>query len=147
MPPFGGADVGGHRDDRHAGDQAAGHRQHGRRGRGGQHRHPLRAADPLGHRRRGADEVAAAEHGAVDAHRVTDVGPVGDCRGVQRGQQHASEATRFRSDTWRVDEIQRIASREVYRNNWMTLREDDIRRPDGSGRHLRRSSTSRRTRW
>lgn len=28
--------------------------------------------------------------------------------------------------------IQRLASREVYRNNWMTLREDDIRRPDGS---------------
>lgn len=31
-----------------------------------------------------------------------------------------------------MDPIQRIASREVYRNNWMTLREDDIRRPDGS---------------
>ena len=28
--------------------------------------------------------------------------------------------------------IQRLASREVYRNNWMTLREDAIRRPDGS---------------
>ncbi|WP_216215487.1 NUDIX domain-containing protein [Amycolatopsis aidingensis] len=28
--------------------------------------------------------------------------------------------------------IERIGSREVYRNNWMTLREDDIRRPDGS---------------
>ncbi|MDT5333573.1 MAG: hypothetical protein QOF31_4870 [Mycobacterium sp.] len=25
-----------------------------------------------------------------------------------------------------------MASREVYRNNWLTLREDDIRRPDGS---------------
>jgi 8-oxo-dGDP phosphatase len=25
-----------------------------------------------------------------------------------------------------------MASREVYRNSWMTLREDDIRRPDGS---------------
>jgi 8-oxo-dGTP pyrophosphatase MutT (NUDIX family) len=31
-----------------------------------------------------------------------------------------------------VDPIQRVASREVYRNSWMTLREDDIRRPDGS---------------
>jgi 8-oxo-dGTP pyrophosphatase MutT (NUDIX family) len=31
-----------------------------------------------------------------------------------------------------VTSIQRVASREVYRNNWMTLREDDIRRPDGS---------------
>lgn len=25
-----------------------------------------------------------------------------------------------------------MASREVYRNSWLTLREDDIRRPDGS---------------
>jgi 8-oxo-dGDP phosphatase len=31
-----------------------------------------------------------------------------------------------------VDEIRRIASREVYRNAWMTVREDDVRRPDGS---------------
>jgi 8-oxo-dGTP pyrophosphatase MutT (NUDIX family) len=31
-----------------------------------------------------------------------------------------------------VNEIHRVASREVYRNNWLTLREDDIRRPDGS---------------
>lgn len=28
--------------------------------------------------------------------------------------------------------ITRISSREVYRNAWMTVREDDIRRPDGS---------------
>ena len=28
--------------------------------------------------------------------------------------------------------ITRIASREVYRNDWMIVREDDIRRPDGS---------------
>jgi len=34
--------------------------------------------------------------------------------------------------TWRVDEIGRIASREVYRNDWMTVREDQVRRPDGS---------------
>ena len=31
-----------------------------------------------------------------------------------------------------MTDIQRIASREVYRNDWLTLREDDIRRPDGS---------------
>jgi 8-oxo-dGTP pyrophosphatase MutT (NUDIX family) len=31
-----------------------------------------------------------------------------------------------------VDEIQCIASREVYRNDWLTLREDQVRRPDGS---------------
>lgn len=35
-------------------------------------------------------------------------------------------------DTGRVEPIRRLASREVYRNNWMILREDDIRRPDGS---------------
>jgi 8-oxo-dGTP pyrophosphatase MutT (NUDIX family) len=28
--------------------------------------------------------------------------------------------------------IERVASREIYRNRWMVLREDDIRRPDGS---------------
>lgn len=28
--------------------------------------------------------------------------------------------------------IERVASREVYRNPWLVLREDDIRRPDGS---------------
>ncbi|MEV6828838.1 NUDIX hydrolase [Amycolatopsis sp. NPDC051102] len=31
-----------------------------------------------------------------------------------------------------MDPIQRVASREVYRNNWMTVREDEIRRSDGS---------------
>ncbi len=28
--------------------------------------------------------------------------------------------------------IQRISSHEVYRNRWMSLREDEIERPDGS---------------
>jgi 8-oxo-dGTP pyrophosphatase MutT (NUDIX family) len=31
-----------------------------------------------------------------------------------------------------VDYIRALGSREVYRNNWLTIREDDIRRPDGS---------------
>jgi 8-oxo-dGTP pyrophosphatase MutT (NUDIX family) len=31
-----------------------------------------------------------------------------------------------------VDWIEKVASREVYRNSWFSLREDDIRRPDGS---------------
>ncbi|GAA4532918.1 NUDIX hydrolase [Amycolatopsis samaneae] len=31
-----------------------------------------------------------------------------------------------------MDPIQRVASREVYRNNWLTVREDMIRRQDGS---------------
>jgi 8-oxo-dGDP phosphatase len=31
-----------------------------------------------------------------------------------------------------VNSIQRVTSREVYRNSWLTLREDGIRRADGS---------------
>lgn len=31
-----------------------------------------------------------------------------------------------------MDSIQTVGSREIYRNSWLTLREDDIRRPDGS---------------
>ena len=31
-----------------------------------------------------------------------------------------------------MNPIEQVASREIYRNNWMTLREDRIRRPDGS---------------
>jgi len=31
-----------------------------------------------------------------------------------------------------VDPIERLSSRTVYRNDWMTVREDQIRRPDGS---------------
>lgn len=31
-----------------------------------------------------------------------------------------------------MNPIQRVASREVYRNSWMTVREDHIRRPDGT---------------
>lgn len=31
-----------------------------------------------------------------------------------------------------MDSIRQVSSREVYRNDWLTLREDDIQRPDGS---------------
>jgi 8-oxo-dGDP phosphatase len=31
-----------------------------------------------------------------------------------------------------METIQALGSRQVYQNNWLTLREDDIRRPDGS---------------
>ncbi|BBY93208.1 ADP-ribose pyrophosphatase [Mycobacterium gallinarum] len=31
-----------------------------------------------------------------------------------------------------MDFIETVASRQIYRNNWFSLREDDIRRPDGS---------------
>lgn len=32
-----------------------------------------------------------------------------------------------------MDSIRAVGTREVYRNNWLTLREDEIRRPDGTG--------------
>ena len=31
-----------------------------------------------------------------------------------------------------MNQIHRVGSREVYRNNWLTLREDQIQRPDGT---------------
>ncbi|TQR86036.1 NUDIX hydrolase [Mycobacterium hodleri] len=31
-----------------------------------------------------------------------------------------------------MDPVERVSSREVYRNAWMIVREDDIRRPDGT---------------
>jgi 8-oxo-dGDP phosphatase len=39
---------------------------------------------------------------------------------------------RRHGDTGGVPFIERLASREIYRNPWLVLREDDIRRPDGS---------------
>jgi 8-oxo-dGTP pyrophosphatase MutT (NUDIX family) len=36
------------------------------------------------------------------------------------------------TNTGRMDPIVRVASREVYRSRWMSVREDEIRRPDGS---------------
>jgi 8-oxo-dGTP pyrophosphatase MutT (NUDIX family) len=46
---------------------------------------------------------------------------------------HACEATRGSdSNTEGVPFIETVASREIYRNPWMVLREDDIRRPDGT---------------
>ncbi len=92
VPAFGDAHIGGYRHNRHAGDQAAGDRQHRRRGRRGQHGDPVRTGDPLGHRRCRADQVATAQHVAVDADRVRDIGGGDDSR-IQGGQQHVSEAT------------------------------------------------------
>ncbi|WP_276002296.1 NUDIX domain-containing protein [Mycobacterium interjectum] len=37
-----------------------------------------------------------------------------------------------RRDTGGVPFIECVASREIYRNRWLVIREDDIRRPDGS---------------
>ena len=90
---FGGADVGRHRHDGHSCDQTSGDGQHGRRGRCGEDGDPVSGGHTFGHRRRRADEVAATQHGAVDAHRVTDVGSACDGGGIEGGQQHDREVT------------------------------------------------------
>ena len=76
-----------------------------------------------------------------DSRRVTTCG--GPPRGVQPGcltplvtggpydcarLNHAPPGRH----TGHMDPIRRVASREVYRNSWMTLREDEIERPDGT---------------
>ena len=53
----------------------------------------------------------------------------------KRSPHHPGRATgayRKTCDTGGVSFIERVASREIYRNPWLVLREDDIRRPDGS---------------
>jgi 8-oxo-dGTP pyrophosphatase MutT (NUDIX family) len=59
--------------------------------------------------------------------------PPATAAGFNEASNITSEVTHIGSAILgRVTHIQRLASREIYRNNWMTLREDDIRRPDGS---------------
>lgn len=50
-------------------------------------------------------------------------------RAARAGATRAKDISR---DTDGVPFIETVASREAYRNPWMVLREDDIRRPDGS---------------
>ena len=69
------------------------------------------------------EQIAVGQHGSVDPDGVGDIGGVG---GPERAQQHAAD------DTGRVAHIETVSSRQVYANNWMTVREDAIRRPDGS---------------
>ena len=59
--------------------------------------------------------------------------PPATAAGLSEVEQHDREVTHIAlGNTGRVNQIHRVASREVYRNDWLTLREDDIRRPDGS---------------
>ncbi len=124
-------DVGRHRNERHTGDEAARHGEDRRGGRGRENGDALCAGHPFGHRGGGADEVASAQREPADAHGVVDVVPGCDGGRIERGEQHVSEATGG-TDTEPVDPIERVASREVYRNPWMTVREDAVRRQDGS---------------
>ena len=55
---------------------------------------------------------------------------IGPRRLYRKARQHDRHT--IVGDTGRVPHIESVASREVYRNPWMVLREDDIRRPDGS---------------
>ncbi len=126
---FGDPDVGGHRHERDAGDQTAGDREHCGGGGGGQHSDLPGTADALGNRRGRPDEITSGQHGAVDAHGVADVGSGGDGRPGSRRPAARREAT---EDTGLVKPITQLSSREVYRNNWMSVREDIVERPDGS---------------
>ncbi|ULE31476.1 NUDIX domain-containing protein [Mycobacterium sp. IDR2000157661] len=59
--------------------------------------------------------------------------PPATAAGFSEASSITSDITHNRlGDTGRVNHIVALASRQVYRNNWLTLREDDIRRPDGS---------------
>ena len=127
VPSFGGSDIGRNRDDGNARDQAADDGEHGRWSGRRQHCHPRSAPDAFGHRGRGPDQVTSAQYGPVDRHGIGKVVSGRDRRGVQRVQQHTGEATLAG-----VNPIECVASREVYRNPWLTLREDDVRRQDGS---------------
>lgn len=45
---------------------------------------------------------------------------------------HAGRRHPSGRDTGRVSIIERLASREIYRNSWLSVREDDIRFPNGA---------------
>lgn len=45
---------------------------------------------------------------------------------------HAGRRHPSGGDTGRVSIIERLASREIYRNSWLSVREDDIRFPNGA---------------
>ena len=56
----------------------------------GQHRDPVRAADPLGDRVGGADHVTATQRDVAEPDGVLEIAAACDNGGVQRGQQHVS---------------------------------------------------------
>ena len=91
---LGNTDICGHRNEGNPRDQAAGDGEHGRRGWGGQHGDPLRTADPLSHRCRRTDQIAAGKGDSPDPDRIADIGPGRHCSGVQRGQQHPARLPR-----------------------------------------------------
>ena len=95
----------------------------------------------------GHDHVATCVHGTcsrIDHSRISRNGrsywPMTSGCWVGGGWPHGHHPLVSRilgripqlSDTGCVSFIERVASREVYRNPWLVLREDDIRRPDGS---------------
>jgi 8-oxo-dGTP pyrophosphatase MutT (NUDIX family) len=73
------------------------------------------------------DIRAAGEQQGCRRHPAELVG-FGDlgCGAADAGSEDRS------GDTDRVQPITQISSREVYRNAWIVVREDQIRRPDGS---------------
>ena len=126
-------DVGGHRDDGHTRDEAAGDGEHRRRGRRGKHRDPR--APPT----RSATDVAAPTRSlrlsVAPPMRTASARscPAATAAGFSEASSTLSEPSwEMFGDTRARGSHRTRRSREVYRNPWMIVREDDIRRPDGS---------------
>jgi len=111
--------------------EAPGDGQHGRGRRGGQHGHLPRTDRP-------ATDVAAPTRSL----RLSETppirtaspgsGPAATAAGFSEASSTPARLPRERAAILGRVKIERIASREVYCNPWMTVREDEIRRPDGS---------------
>ena len=85
-----------------------------------------RVRPPTSRHRRGRCGSATI---AADSHRVGEVGTAAPRRGSARP---AARQRGYPRDTGGRALHPGVASREVYRNRWMVVREDDIRRPDGT---------------
>ncbi|BEH75917.1 hypothetical protein YM3MPS_17200 [Mycobacterium pseudoshottsii] len=88
-------------------------------------------------------QISTSSHGLRNRNRRRETGATGLPAPPDRRQwclldpawgppDAVAGATSVGSDTGCVPFIEPVASREIYRNRWMVLREDDIRRPDGS---------------
>lgn len=80
--------------------------------------------------RRASGRLALVDQPApygVDAVRLADVAAT-----LADDIENAEEIAPTRLHTRLTAAIRQTATREVYRNNWLTLREDEIVRPDGS---------------
>ena len=78
--------------------------------------------------------------GRLRKYRLRDDNPSDDCAGAV---QHAGREGRLNPAESEDKSITTLASREVYRNQWMRLREDKILRSNGKEGHLQRGREGR----